>query len=200
VKGAWRHALGRGLVYKLSATKPPWLSDFVLRRTKGVSPRQIIHRLRLPSRQYYWEMLMRLAEHESIAPNLASPAEFRHPLLYRPLAEYMVSLSAKYRRGELGDRMLQREAMRGLLPEAVRLRRDKGTNQTLREQNFVKDPSWTDALLANPLITQFGWVRPTAWSEAVARARFGLVSHPMAFDAAMCVERWLRLNNIRSLN
>jgi asparagine synthase (glutamine-hydrolysing) len=200
VKGAWRHALGRGLVYKLSATKPPWLSDFVLRRTKGVSPRQIIHRLRLPSRQYYWEMLMRLAEHESIAPNLASPAEFRHPLLYRPLAEYMVSLSAKYRRGELGDRVLQREAMRGLLPEAVRLRRDKGTNQTLREQNFVKDPSWTDALLDNPLITQFGWVRPAAWSEAVARARFGLVSHPMAFDAAMCVERWLRLNNIRSLN
>jgi len=200
VKGAWRHALGRSLVYNLSTAKPPWLSDLVLRQTKDVSPSQIIHRLSLPSRQHYWEMLMRLAEHESTAPNLVTPTQFRHPLLYRPLAEYMISLSAKHRRGELGDRMLQREAMKGLLPEAVRLRQNKGSNQALREQSFVANPAWTDSLLDNPLISQFGWVKPEVWAEAVARARFGLVSHPMAFDAAMCVERWLRLNNIRSLN
>jgi asparagine synthase (glutamine-hydrolysing) len=195
VKAAWRHARGRSLVYTLSRMKAPWLSDFVLRQTKDVSPSQIIHRLTLPSRQHYWEMLMRLAENESTAPNLGASAQFRLPLLYRPLAEYMIRLSAKYRRGELGDRMLQREAVKGLLPEAVRLRRDKGTNQVLREQSFVENPSWTDSLLDNPLIAQFGWVRPSAWAEAVARARFGLVSHPMAFDAAMCVERWLRLNH-----
>ena len=200
VKGAWRHLRRRSLVYPLSATQPPWLSDAVLRQTNDVSPRQIVHRLSLPSRQHYWEMLMRLAEHESRAPNLGAQAEFRHPLVYRPLAEYMISLSAKYRRGEMGDRMLQREAMKGFLPEEVRMRQDKGTNQTLREQSFTANRAWTDSLVDDPLIAQFGWVKPQAWAEAVARARFGLVSHPMAFDAAMCVERWLRLNNIRSLN
>ena len=80
------------------------------------------------------------------------------------------------------------------------MRQDKGTNQTLREQSFTANRAWTDSLVDDPLIAQFGWVKPQAWAEAVARARFGLVSHPMAFDAAMCVERWLRLNNIRSLN
>jgi len=200
VRGAWRHWRGRSLVYTLSGGKPPWLSDRVLKAIRDVSPRQIAHRLRLPSHQHYWEMLLRLAEHESLVPNQRTPSEFRHPLLYRPLAEYMITLGAKHRRGELGDRALQRKALRGLLPEPVRTRVDKGTNQQLREQSFLVNHAWMEPLVQEPKLLRFGWIKSEQWAETINRARFGVVSHPMALDAAMCVEHWLRLNDIGALS
>jgi asparagine synthetase B (glutamine-hydrolysing) len=197
VQGAIKHARHESLIFGLKPTMPAWLAPSLREKAHGRSLEQIPHRLKLPSAQNSWEMLYRLAESESRGANLNPPSIMAHPLFYRPLAEFMIALPPRYRRAEFGDRALQRSALRKLVPDAILDRKDKGTNQKLREQSFLDHSDWTDGLLDQPLIEKLGWVEGSVWREAVNKARFGLVENAMAFDSAMCVEWWLRQNKDR---
>jgi hypothetical protein len=124
-------------------------------------------------------------------------ADTRCPLLYRPLVEFMLALDwferdAGFSDVAGGDRVLQRRALTDRLPESIRLRRTKGSDQPLRETTLMKDKAWIGLLTRDSRLAMHGWVDPSRWAEQVARARFGVFGDLASFDAAMHSEIWLR--------
>jgi asparagine synthase (glutamine-hydrolysing) len=118
--------------------------------------------------------------------------EFRHPLLHRPLVEFMYALPWERKLDPDMDRFLQRQAMQGLLPEAIRRRRGKATFDQPSFEGLRRGRNWLDALTHNPRLVERGIVDAEGWREAVARARMGSTHCLPQFDAAVTLEIWLR--------
>lgn len=150
------------------------------------------YRAASPGQQYYWDQAFLMSETESTTYNLALPFEIRNPLYYRPLMEFMGSVHHSLRRGRDGERVLQRRAMQGFLPEPVRLRTTKASNTTLYEQSLLSADSWIEPLLNQSLMEKKGWLDKTEWDNAVRQAQFGNAPASRQFETAMCIEHWLR--------
>jgi len=120
--------------------------------------------------------------------------EFRHPLLYRPLVELSLALpwDQKLRPGR--DRVFQRRALRGIVPDAVLDRQDKG-NATFARFRGLRE-SWAKILpfTAGRRLADLGLVEPRLFREACERMRHGLRENDWLFLAtALAVEGWLSL-------
>jgi asparagine synthase (glutamine-hydrolysing) len=118
--------------------------------------------------------------------------EFRHPLLYRPLVEFMFALPPGQKFDPRGDRFLQRRALEGILPEALRQRREK----TIFDQPFYEGlrngKAWIGALTSAPRVVERGIVDRESWAEAVAQARLGRTHSLAQFQAIATLEIWLQ--------
>jgi hypothetical protein len=124
-------------------------------------------------------------------------AETYHPLLYRPLVEFMIGCDWRQRSGggrdgTADDRVLQRRSLADRLPQAVRQRSTKGSDQQLREQAQMASSRMFTDLLEDSYLVRRGWVVAGLWREQVARAQFGVFDGLGAFDAAVASELWLR--------
>lgn len=141
VRNVWRPLLSylgdRNLMARAQDAPPPWIDPAYLRRMElaSRSVRRIAPRSRGVGQQYLAE---RIAATGYTAQGVYEPVsetlEVRHPLLYRPLVEFMMGIpwDQKFRPGQ--DRFLQRRALRGILPERVRQRQDKsGPDEALFE-------------------------------------------------------------------
>ncbi|HTQ21816.1 asparagine synthase-related protein [Mycobacterium sp.] len=143
--------------------------------------------------QAYYEHLWRLAGSagQHWAQNTTT-YRWRHPLLYRPLVEFMYSLPWQQQAIPGHDRALQRRALAGILPDQIRTRRTKaGPNQAFYE-GLRANRDIVTLLIARPLIVQRGYVDQTSWRAAVAAAQFGHEQSAAAFEAAVSLEVWLR--------
>lgn len=118
--------------------------------------------------------------------------EFRNPLLYLPLVEFMFSIPWEQKIQPGQDRYLQRRALKGILPEPIRRRRTKGGSDQTFAEGLRKGNAWTELLLINPRIVERGYVDAKLWAEAVNRARYGVRSSMKDFVAAATLEIWLR--------
>ncbi len=118
--------------------------------------------------------------------------EFRHPVLYRPLVNFMASLPQDLKFTPGMDRILQREAMRSILPDPIRLRRDKTIYDQPAYEGLRQGKAFTSLLMDNPVIAQRGIVDPAKWKEAVSQARLGRTHFLPQFEAAASLEIWLR--------
>jgi hypothetical protein len=116
----------------------------------------------------------------------------------RPLVEFMLGLDGELRVNSGADRALQREALRDRLPDAIRQRTSKGAFQAIYDRAFRDNPDWLRILTDSPRLVKMGWVDGPLWAEAVARARFGVVTRRPEFDAAITTECWLRNYEMRA--
>jgi asparagine synthase (glutamine-hydrolysing) len=125
--------------------------------------------------------------------------EMRFPLLYRPLVEFMLGLPTdqKMRAGE--DRVLQRRALAGLLPEPVRTRQDKRGPDQAFFAGLLKNPRVFDLLLDRPALVERGYVDGKAWTDVVRAARFACVPRFSTFFATVTLELWLKQDQWRAL-
>jgi asparagine synthetase B (glutamine-hydrolysing) len=191
----------RGYRIKTGNNSPPrWMAEeFVhqhgLNRGRERPPAP---RVAKPSEQYLWDSVFQMSSTEAICGfRQCLRADTRCPLLYRPLVEFMLALHWSERDAGFsdvagGDRVLQRRALSDRLPESIRLRRTKGSDQPLRETTLMKDKAWVGLLTRDSRLAMHGWVDPGRWAEQVARARFGVFGDLASFDAAMHSEIWLR--------
>jgi asparagine synthase (glutamine-hydrolysing) len=123
----------------------------------------------------------------------ADGIEMRYPFLDRRLVEFSLRLPREFRTRPHARKWIQREALRGVLPESVRTRRSKGgiagrTRWSLdRERGVVAD------LLRDPIVTQLGYVDRDALSAAIERARAG--DDLLLFEVVrvLSFETWLRV-------
>ena len=115
--------------------------------------------------------------------SMAHSREVRLPFCDHRLAEFALGVPARYHLGEAQTKRLLREAMRGILPEAVRTRWNK--------QGFVPPQSlWfqgplsrlVDETIADPGFGQEGLWDPAWWRRAVRRFRAG--------DASLAATLW----------
>jgi asparagine synthase (glutamine-hydrolysing) len=176
------------------AVTAPWLrEEFVrsmplLRRpARAAKPR--MHSV---ASQRFWESTDHVA---LVAPQMWNQVydgfELRFPLLSRPLIEYMFQLPADLTAVPEGDRVLQRSALRGLLPEAVRVRTTKGGPDEAFFAGLRRNPEMVELLTDDPLVVQRGYVSSTAWREAVRAARYGRITWTRPFIATASLEMWL---------
>jgi asparagine synthase (glutamine-hydrolysing) len=193
LRSAWRHVRGRTLDAP-GGSLPDWLEPGFVRRCDLRARRELqwAPRLRRPGAQYLWQHVYSQAALAASERTLQSRAQTRHPLFHRPLVEFMCALEEELRRPPGDDRVLQRRALHGILPDVVRTRRSKGGAQMQRDRAFLASEAWYRMLTDQPRIVARGWVQPRAWRTAVDRARFGVKSHPLHFDTATLLECWLR--------
>ena len=117
--------------------------------------------------------------------------EFRHPVLYRPLVEFMMSLPQNLKFTPDMDRILQREALNGILPDEIRLRRRKTIYDQPAYEGLRQGKDFTSVLTDDPVIVKRGIVDPEKWREAVSQARLGRTHFLPQFEAAASLEIWL---------
>lgn len=116
----------------------------------------------------------------------------RHPMLYRPLLEFMLGVDWSHKIAPKSDRLLQRSALRSVLPDATLQRRDKGGSSQPFFDGLDASPSWREALTERPRIVERGYARLDEWRRAVNLARAGRTSDLSAFRAAAILEVWLQ--------
>jgi asparagine synthase (glutamine-hydrolysing) len=118
--------------------------------------------------------------------------EFRHPLLHRPLVEFMLALPSSQKFDPRTNRFLQRRALKSILPEAVRLRNEKTTFDQPFYEGLRKGKEWTSLLTVAPRVAERGIVDGARWIEAVKQARLGRTHSLAQFQAIATLEIWLR--------
>jgi hypothetical protein len=173
---------------------PSWLSADLKAALRGQAARlpRLAPAVRRPSARYLWDQLFVIAALENDNPDYGPDVEVVHPLLHRPLVEFMLALDTPTRRGIPGDRRLQRRVMRRLLPDAVTDRTGKGSSQMLREQHVQEATEFLSRIRTDAQLLRRGWVDPERWRRAVDLAAVGASPEFPQFAAALEAELWLQ--------
>jgi len=194
------HALGRPV--ESSPTPSPWLNAEFARRTDIAhrSKRTWAPRTKSIDASAVLEQVIRCAR---LAAGFYSgddiPAQFRHPLLDRDLVAFMFSVPWPEKTHPTCDRLLQRRALENVLPRKVLLRKNKISPEEALYAGLAEGGAWLDWLADRPRIIERGYVDATAWRSALAQARLANTVGVRYFQAAACLEAWLRLLETRDV-
>jgi asparagine synthase (glutamine-hydrolysing) len=126
--------------------------------------------------------------------------DVRHPYLHRPLVELALRLPPEMCVRPHARKWILREAMRGILPEAVRTRVGKGSMDGLNVRSLVHDGPHLDRLLRDPILAQLGCLDLAALRRVLDDVRSGRASHEGWRDLinnTLHVELWLQLRSGR---
>jgi asparagine synthase (glutamine-hydrolysing) len=188
----WRRLRGQDVSPTGLARRSPWISpELSINDKAGVmAPGRSAPSV---SKQHYVERIAAFAD--TAAHNFQGYVQnfdFRYPLLYRPLVEYMYSLpmEASVRPG--ADRVLQRRALKGVLPEAIRLRGGKRGPDAAVFKGLRNNSDWLDLIGIAPRIVTEGFVDKSSWEDAVSLARTGHMQNISLFLQAVTLEYWIR--------
>lgn len=179
-----------------SGIPPNWLSTRFRKRVADVDPNEP-HCSRTfgdDGRELQYRLLRVHAETTS---RLARYANVRHPLLYRPLVEFMLAIPWDQKITATTDRVLQRRALRGVLPDSVRLRRTKGSLEAVIHNNLRR--AWREIRIFSEgrYLADLGLVEPREFYEGCRRFRYGVSGYEWRFYlAALSLERWLLLRDL----
>jgi asparagine synthase (glutamine-hydrolysing) len=118
--------------------------------------------------------------------------EMRFPYLDRRLVEFSlaVDLEQLMRPGE--TKSVLRRALRGTLPEEIRLRHSKVGLDEAVYRNLVKRGAWLSGLLSDLRASEYGFVDKQALSETLRRVRHGQRVTTPQLLRTFCLEFWLR--------
>lgn len=123
--------------------------------------------------------------------------ERRYPFLSRPLVEFALTLPLSLRMHQLEPKVVLREAMRGVLPEAIRRRQGKGGIDARIVWSLQHERNRIAELLQDPVLTQLGCVEPGPLRAAVDQS---LGSHRPDYPTllrALALETWLTVREGR---
>ncbi len=182
----------RSLFSPAATVPPPWVRpDYS--RTMSLQDRAAVQtapRCRSIGQQYSLELIWRSGF--PAGDDSTQVFAYRYPLFYRPLVEFMLAIPWEQKLQPYQDRYLQRRALRGILPEPIRQRRNKGEPAEAEIEGLRNASPWTDLLLDNPRVVERGYVDPVLWHEAVNQAKFGRIGSMRHFLATATTEIWLR--------
>ena len=192
LRPALRHLRGLQVWEVPSHHLPDWI-DGLYRDAMNLRDRcslRLAPRGRTPGRQFvadvYWLMAMTIANRGQREVRY----DIRHPLLSRPLLEFMTCLSWEQKLRPESDRVLQRRALQGILPEAIRTRTTKGGGTWALVEGLRQSESWCELLTRAPHIVERGMADRERWSLAVRRARLGHTQSDRYLMAGISLESW----------
>lgn len=117
--------------------------------------------------------------------------ERRFPFLYRPLVELTLRLRPELKVHPYARKVGFREAMRGVLPEAVRTRRGKGGVDTRMLWTLNHERRLIESMLRDPLLAQMGYVDAASLRGAYEAARTGKQRLTVPLFNTLALETWL---------
>lgn len=168
---------------------PGWAKEMRLSDRAG---RSVAPRCRHPGRQMLWDTLW--SDSLSMATQSVRPVNYetRFPLLYRPLVEFMSAIPWEQKVRPRCDRYLQRRALKGILPEAVRRRASKARGTWPLVEGLRRSKDWVPYLCDSPMMAELGLADAEKWRRAVRQATVGQTHGDMFFMAGVAVEAWLK--------
>ncbi len=192
VEPTMRHLQGKRAIAQ--APLPSWLRpDYVReKRFDRRALRRLTPRCRHPGRQALWHSLWIDAVAMAMIPRQHMKFEYRNPLLYLPLVEFMSAIPWEQKLRPKCDRYLQRRALKGVLPEMVRRRASKSTGNPALVEGLRRSPDWVAYLCDSPMLADRGIVDPERWRLAVRQASVGHTHDDKILLAAIAVETWLK--------
>lgn len=149
-----------------------------------------------PGRNYLWQEVFLICAIEASSRSHAYSSDYYYPLLHRPLVEFMLTLPYEERRRANIDRVIQRRALKGILPDIVLQRLNKGTGQPVFDRSFREAVNWHDLLKKRPMLVDLGVFELKEWNAAIDRAKFGLYESLPHFCASVCCEIWLKSQSL----
>ncbi len=115
-----------------------------------------------------------------------------HPYYDRRLVEFVMAVPAYILGGPDYDRRVHRLAMKGILPEEIRLRRDRTTFVTLALKGLqIHEWSKVRNLLSSPQVVERGYVDPS-WLCNRLDTGFDLSPDSLLLWRILCLELWLQ--------
>lgn len=175
---------------------PDWLAPGFARRTgaaarvrtnRGAPAREGGHYASLIAESFRYR-----AGHLSRGPH-EDGVEMRYPFLHRSLVEMSLGLPMDLLLRPGTTKRVLRQAMRGILPENVRVRGGKGGPDTRMVWSLSREEPRLRQMLRDPLVAQLGWVDRDGLVAAFERIRAGGNAARGALDAALALETWLRV-------
>ena len=126
--------------------------------------------------------------------------DVRHPFLHRPLVEFALRLPPELCARPQARKWILREAMRGILPEAVRTRIGKGTPIELYASSLTTHRGLLEPLVGQPILADLGLID-------AAKLRTAFYSAPQqphrredphgAVQSTLAIEAWLQIRSGR---
>lgn len=142
------------------------------------------------------EALGTAGEYGVIADNL----DVRHPFFYRPLVEFALSLPPELCARPQARKWVLREAMNGILPDAVRHRVGKGMPTEVLVSSLTTHRQLLEPLLHEPILADLGVID----GEKLRSAFYAMPTQPHRRDylhgavhATLMVEAWLQMRTGR---
>jgi len=180
---------------------PPWLDERFVRRT-GTRERMVwdpeCKNFPSPSKKLQHKLLLQ-------AINSVSQCFYRergcvdvsYAFLHKPLVEFLLAIpiDQKARPGE--TRSLHRRAMRGTLPEEIRVRKGKRGPDQAVYRAIGREHARLTQLLDNGRICLRGYANPAALRETLVQAKHGLPVALAALLRTISLEIWLRAQERR---
>jgi asparagine synthase (glutamine-hydrolysing) len=121
----------------------------------------------------------------------------RCPYLYRPFVEFCLRLPRELRIESATKKVVMREAMKGVLPEAIRARRDKGAISGRTRWALSREGSTIGRMLKSSILAELGCIDITKVRQAIERARTGDDAVLFAVARTLALEFWLQVTNQR---
>jgi len=177
---------------------PIWLSPTFVREQDIKDRARSARRLNGPLGRKYAASVaydLTMLSHELYPSPTIDDFVERHPFLYRPLLEFVLRLPPTMRCQPYAAKFIAREALRGILPEPVRLRTGKGGTGARMiwgiEREFERIMPW----LRQPVLADLGCIDPKRLRQAVRKARRGKVNSTVALLETLALESWLRIRS-----
>jgi asparagine synthase (glutamine-hydrolysing) len=195
-------ALRRAALRRSEVGLPPWLTP-VVRRCYRLGRRP-------PLDAYYAGRIGATFAHARAEDVVGAEAtldtgvmgdmlDVRHPFLHKPLVEFALRLAPEMVVRPHAHKWILREAMRGILPEAVRTRVGKGDGSGLNAWALQHNARFIDSLLRDSLLAELGVIEPVLVSTAVGEA--GQARERSLLNAmiqrTLDIELWLRVQSGR---
>ncbi|MBX6331311.1 MAG: hypothetical protein IRY91_05630 [Gemmatimonadaceae bacterium] len=175
---------------------PAWVAPTFARQWDMAERLPISARFAAPAgRKYAGEIALELSSMMT-APEASIVNEHldvRSPFLHRPLVELGLRLPPELRTRPLVRKWVLREAMRGLLPERVRMRSTKSAINARVIWSLIREREVVDTLLEDSLLAQLGCIDVDQLRAAVALARSGDVVASGTVMIPLSLETWLRV-------
>jgi asparagine synthase (glutamine-hydrolysing) len=123
--------------------------------------------------------------------------EERHPFLYRPLVELALGLPAQLCAQPMARKWILREAMRGVLPEAVRTRPGKGSIDGFLARALSREVGRMRTLLDDSILARMGLLDRAVLTAAIEDGARGADFQRGAIVRTLALECWLQVRSGR---
>jgi asparagine synthase (glutamine-hydrolysing) len=119
--------------------------------------------------------------------------EIRYPFLYRPLVDFSLTLPRQLIMQPYARKWVLRAAMKGVLPDTVRLRTGKGGGGTRLRWALTHRREVVDNLVTSPILADLGCIRPRVLARAIESIRAGKPRSTLDLFSVLSLEMWLRV-------
>jgi asparagine synthase (glutamine-hydrolysing) len=172
----------------------PWLSsDLISNMTLNRYKKNKEQRSKNITLQYLKEDIQVLSSSiEQHMNQLNLGFEFRFPLLYRPLVEFMFQLPIEMWFSPNENRLLMRSSLNKIVPDKILKRNDKKGPDEAYLKGLQKNIKLQQSLMDYSELANRGYVDHERWKEAIKKASFGVIPKFTTFFSSLTLELWFR--------